>query len=77
LELVVRYLVALFVLAIAFTIFLDSVVGKVDNFVPDLINIVVVGRGANIALTEPVGTHYAVETAYHHVMTDIKFSTLV
>ena len=77
LKLGIRQLVAVLVFAIESAIFLNSVVGKMDHFVTDVLNVISVWRRSNVALAKPVGSHNSMHSCYQHVMSNIELATLV
>lgn len=64
-------------LAIEGAVLLDGVICEMDHLVSDVIEVEVVGGGADVALTEPVGSHDAVEASDEHVVPDVEFSAFV
>ena len=48
-----------------------------NHLIPHILNVILFRRGANVALPKPVGPHDSMEPTYHHVMSDIKFPSLV
>ena len=77
LELVVGELVTLLVLAVEGAVLLDGVVGEVDELIADVVEVEVVGGGADVALAEPVGAHEAVQAGDQHVVADVELPPLV
>lgn len=77
LKFVVGHLVPLLVLAVPLAVFLDGVVGEVDNFLADVVEVELVRRSADVALAEPVGPHDSVETTDHHIVPNVEFASFV
>ena len=61
LELVVGQLVAFLMLAVEGAVLLYGIVGEVDHLISDVVEVEVVGGGADVALAEPVSAHEAVQ----------------
>lgn len=64
-------------LAVEGAVLLDGVVGEVDHFVADVVEVEVIGGSADVAFAEPVGSHDAVQPGDEHVVPDVELPALV
>lgn len=77
LKLIVRDFVALLVFAVALTVLLDCIVRQMNHFIPNVFDIIVTRRSTDVTFTEPIGSHDAVESTYHHIVSDIELSSFI
>lgn len=77
LKLVVGDFVAFFVFAIPFAVLLNGIVGKVDDLLPNVIDVELVRGCPNVPFPEPIGPHRPVQSADHHVVPDVEFPPFV
>lgn len=64
-------------LAVEGAVLLDGIIGEVNHLVTDVVEVEIVGGGADVALAEPVGAHEAVQPGDEHVVADVEFPALV
>ena len=76
LKLPVWYFISRFVSSIQRSMFLHWIIGEM-NLSVKIVYIELVWWSSDIALPEPIGFKYPVNLAYHHVMSDIKFSSFI
>lgn len=77
LEFRVRNLVSRLELLIVFRMFLDGVVGEVNELVVDLLQVEHLARCSDVSLLIPIGLDNPINAGQHHEMSDVKLSIIV
>jgi hypothetical protein len=77
LKLKVRKLVSFLMFSIKSTIFLNGIVGQMDQLIAHIVKVEGIGRCSDVALAVPVSSHLPMKSCYDHVMPDIELPPFV
>ena len=77
LKLLIRYLISFLKLTIILTILLNCIIGEVCEEIFSIFDVVLVWSSSDIPISVPITFHFTIVASYCHVVSNIKFSSLV
>lgn len=77
LKLLIRYFISFFKLTIILAILLNCIIGEVSEEIFSIFDVVLAWSSSDISISIPITFHFTIVASYCHVVSYIKFSSLV